>query len=176
MASDAASGTTDALDPRAIEERLFQGDYQQALAMCADAYAVPLSRLCMAFTGSQTDAEALVQEILLAAYSSFPQYKTPGTLKGWLFGVARRVCGRHVEMRGRGGARPSMAPGGDTQAKKARDALAKLKPSEREAMVLRYEAGLSVQELSVAIGVDEAQARKRVSRALVRLGSEMDKG
>ena len=42
-------------------------------------------------------------------------------------------------------------------------------------MVLRYEAGLSIHELSVAIGVDEASARKRVSRALVRLGSEMGK-
>ena len=36
----------------------------------------------------------------------------------------------------------------------------------REAMVLRYEAGLSIQELSVAIGVDEARRhRESVSDA-----------
>ena len=175
MATDDASGTQAADEIRAIEETLAQGDYQKALSQCAEAFAVPLSRFCMAFTGSQTDSEALVQETLLAAYSSFPQYKGPGTLRGWIFGIARRACGRHVEMRSRTtGAHPSQG-GASSQAKQARDALAKLKPSEREAMVLRYEAGLSVKELAVAIGVDETQARKRVSRALVRLGAEMAK-
>src|SRR4051812_23890214 len=168
MATDEASQAAGLTDPRAIEERISGGDYKEALSMCADAYAVPLSRLCMAFTGSQADSEALVQETLLAAYTLFPQFRTPGSLKGWLFGIARRTCGRHVEMRARSGSGQTSSGSGAsaTQARKARDVLAKLKPSEREAMVLRYEAGLSIQELSVAIGVDEASARKRVSRAL----------
>ena len=51
----------------------------------------------------------------------------------------------------------------------ARNALAQLKPSEREAVVLRYDAGMSFREVAVACGVDEAAARKRVSRALIRL-------
>jgi RNA polymerase sigma-70 factor (ECF subfamily) len=36
-------------------------------------------------------------------------------------------------------------------------------------VTLRYEAGLSFREVAVACGVDEAAARKRVSRALSRL-------
>jgi RNA polymerase sigma-70 factor (ECF subfamily) len=52
---------------------------------------------------------------------------------------------------------------------RARNALAELKPSEREAVVLRYDAGLSFREVAAACGVDEAAARKRVSRALSRL-------
>jgi RNA polymerase sigma-70 factor (ECF subfamily) len=35
--------------------------------------------------------------------------------------------------------------------------------------LLRYEAGLSYREVGEACGVDEAAARKRVSRALARL-------
>jgi RNA polymerase sigma-70 factor (ECF subfamily) len=55
------------------------------------------------------------------------------------------------------------------RAVRARSALSALKPSEREAVVLRYDAGLSFREVAEACGVDEAAARKRVSRALVRL-------
>ena len=36
----------------------------------------------------------------------------------------------------------------------------------REAVLLRYESDLSFKEVGVACGIDEAAARKRVSRAL----------
>ncbi|HET7608416.1 MAG TPA: sigma-70 family RNA polymerase sigma factor, partial [Gammaproteobacteria bacterium] len=52
-------------------------------------------------------------------------------------------------------------------------ALEKLKPSEREALALRYVADLSHREIAEACGLDEAAARKRVSRALDRLRSVM---
>jgi RNA polymerase sigma-70 factor (ECF subfamily) len=59
------------------------------------------------------------------------------------------------------------------RAQRARDALAKLKPSEREAVVLRYGSELSFREVAAACGVDEAAARKRVSRALSRLRADL---
>lgn len=161
----------------AIEERIAAGDYQAALAQCAEAYAVALSRYAMAFTGSQSESEGLVEEILLAAAGSFPQYRAGKDVKAWLFGIARRICGRHIELRVRKtGHGEAMSNGGSsltTQAAKAREALAKLKPSEREAVVLRYEAGLSVRELAIACGVDEASVRKRVSKGLGRLRAEL---
>ena len=54
-----------------------------------------------------------------------------------------------------------------------RDALDKLKPSEREALVLRFVADLSHREIAAACNLDEAAARKRISRALARLRSVM---
>ena len=48
-----------------------------------------------------------------------------------------------------------------------------MKPSEREALVLRFVADLSHREIAVACGLDEAAARKRISRALARLRSVM---
>lgn len=59
------------------------------------------------------------------------------------------------------------------RAQRARAALAKLKPSEREAVVLRYDSGLSFREVALACGVDEAAARKRVSRALARMRADL---
>ena len=165
----------------AIEKLVSAGDHREALARCTRAYSAPLGRLCMALTGSQAEAEELVQETLIAAYDGFPQFRFEGTVRSWLFGIARRICGRHNEMKNRRQARLRLVHdtgrGVDAgelhmereRALRARAALAELKPSEREAVVLRYDAGLSFREVAAACGVDEAAARKRVSRALSRL-------
>jgi RNA polymerase sigma-70 factor (ECF subfamily) len=168
-----------------IEALVASGRHREALAACARTYGLPLGRLCMAFTGSQAESEELVQETLLAAFDALPQYRGDGSVRAFLFGIARRLCGRHVEMRSRREARLRLVhdtgrsrDAGDLalereRAQRARDALAKLKPSEREAVVLRYEGELSFRELAVACGVDEAAARKRVSRALSRLRADL---
>jgi RNA polymerase sigma-70 factor, ECF subfamily len=164
-----------------IEKLIAEARYKDALARCAKAYSGPLGRLCTALTGSQAEAEELVQETLLAAYDGFPGFRFEGSIRAWLFGIARRICGRHNEMRNRRQARLRLvhdtgrgADAGELaiereRAVRARNALAQLKPSEREAVVLRYDAGMSFREVAVACGVDEAAARKRVSRALIRL-------
>jgi RNA polymerase sigma-70 factor, ECF subfamily len=164
-----------------IGQLISQGDYKDAMGRCARAYSAPLGRLCMALTGSQAEAEELVQETLIAAYDAFPSFRFEGSVRSWLYGIARRICGRHNEMKNRRQAKLRLVhdtgKGLDTtelaiereRAIKARTALSALKPSEREAVVLRYDAGLSFREVAEACGVDEAAARKRVSRALVRL-------
>lgn len=168
-----------------IEDLIASGHHREALARCAADYAMPLGRLCMAFTGSQAESEELVQETLLAAFDAFPQYRGDGSARSFVFGIARRICGRHVELRarrqeklrlvhdtGRGRDAGEIAIERE-RAQRARDALAKLKPSEREAVVLRFEGDLSFREVAAACGVDEAAARKRVSRALSRLRADL---
>ena len=135
----------------------------------------------MAFVGSQAEAEELTQETLLAAYFAFPQYRGEGSVRAFLFGIARKACARAVERRGRRDARLRLVQdesegvdGSDSairqqRAQRTRAALAELKPSEREALLLRYEADLSFREVAETCGCDEAAARKRVSRAVMRL-------
>lgn len=186
MAPGLAHIGTRALDTTgAIEQLIARGEYRSALARCAQAYSAALGRLCMAFVGSQAESEELVQETFIAAYDAFPSFRGEGSVRAWLFGIARRICGRHIEMRTRREARIKLVH--DTgrgldageltleheRAVRARAALAALKPSEREAVVLRYQAELSFREVAVACGVDEAAARKRVSRALVRLRAHL---
>lgn len=166
---------------RVIEALIGSGEHNEALARCARVYAEPLGRLCMAFTGVQAEAEELVQETLLAAFDAFPSYRREGSVRAFLFSIARRLCGRHTEMRSRRDRRLRLVQGEGhapdaselallrERAERARTAIAELKPSEREAVVLRYQSGLSFQEVAAATGVDEANARKRVSRALARL-------
>ena len=168
-----------------IEDLISSGQHREAITRCAQEFAMPLGRLCMAFTGSQAESEELVQETLLAAFDAFPQYRGDGSVRSFVFGIARRICGRHVELRARRQEKLRLVhdagSGRDAgelaiereRAQRARDALAKLKPSEREAVVLRFEGDLSFREVAAACGVDEAAARKRVSRALSRLRADL---
>jgi len=136
--------------------------------------------------GSQADAEDLTQETLLAAHDAFDSWRGEGSIRSWLFGIARRKCARHLEGRTAGRARLELlreeAPAPDPAdtaserqlAERARAALSQVKPSEREALILRYAGGLSFREVAAACGIDEAAARKRVSRAHARLREQLD--
>ena len=171
-----------ALDP--IERLIRDGKHREAAGMCARAHGAALGRLCMALLGSQAEAEEAVQETLLAACRAMGDWRGDGTVRAWLFGIARRQCARRHEQgarEGRGAARladDEAARGGETpaaaviairRAAAVRGALAELKPSEREALVLHYQSGLSFGEIARACGIDEAAARKRASRGLARL-------
>ena len=169
-----------------IEAALRRQEHGAALTLCARQHGAAIGRLCMALVGSQADAEDLTQETLLAAHDAFDSWRGEGSIRSWLFGIARRKCARHLEGRTAGRARLELlreeAPAPDPAdtaserqlAERARAALSQVKPSEREALILRYAGGLSFREVAAACGIDEAAARKRVSRAHARLREQLD--
>lgn len=170
--------------PDEILALLHQGQHRDALAVCARDHGAILGRTCMALLGSQADADEAVQETLLRAHRAMPTYRGEGTIKAWLCGIARHVCAHMLETRRKGRELAELVPVPDTQhgrealairqrARALRDALAQLKPSERDVLVLRFVAGLSSREIAIAINQDEAAARKRISRALARLRTFM---
>ena len=58
------------LAPDAIADAIARGDHRAALAECARSHGVALGRLCMAWLGSQAEADEATQETLLAAYDA----------------------------------------------------------------------------------------------------------
>jgi len=168
--------------PDPIVEMIHAGRHRDALAACARSHQAILGRLAMALLGSQADADEAVQETLLRAHRGMASYRAEGSIKAWLCGIARHVCAHMLETRRRGRELLEIVPvEGEARdafatrrrARVLRDALEKLKPSEREALVLRYVTDLSHREIALACGLDEAAARKRISRALERLRSVM---
>jgi RNA polymerase sigma-70 factor (ECF subfamily) len=169
---------------------LDQGETRRALALCVGRHGASLGRLCMAMLGSQGDADDATQETLLAARQSFGEYRGAGSLRAWLLGIARNECLQQLE-KTRRRKKPAPAtngsalePGADEalgvkhRAERARALLESVRPSDRDALLLRFLSDLSFKEVAAAAGIDEATARKRVSRALMRLrsalGSEHD--
>jgi RNA polymerase sigma-70 factor (ECF subfamily) len=141
----------------------------------------------MVMVGSQAEAQELAQETLVIAHDAFRTYRAEGSVRAFLFGIARRVCSRHVENRGRRDAKLRLVQDGETggmdaaeaialreRAMRARAALDQLRPTERDAVVLRFHGELSFRQVAEACGVDEPTARKRVSRALARLRASIE--
>ena len=168
-----------AIDPADPIGALVQaGQHREAVTACATRHGRVLGRLCMALLGSQADADEAVQETLLRAHRAMASYRGEGSVKAWLCGIARHVCAHTLETRRKGRELLEVVPtAGEAhdafairqRARVVRDALAQLKPSEREPIVLRYVAELSHREIADALQLDEATARKRISRALARL-------
>jgi RNA polymerase sigma-70 factor (ECF subfamily) len=169
-----------------VEAALRRREHGAALTLCARLHGAAIGRLCMALVGSQADAEDLTQETLLAAHDAFDSWRGDGSIRAWLFGIARRKCARHLETRTAGRAKlellrddvvaspdPADTASERQLSARARRALAEIRPSEREALILRYAGGLSFKEVAAACGIDEAAARKRVSRAHARLRAEL---
>ncbi len=158
------------------------GAYRDAVALAAREHGAAIGRLCMAMLGSQAEAEEATQEALIAAFDSMASYRGEGSVKAWLLGIARRICARRVETRVRrenklrlvydAGAEaqlPDEALDRRRRAERLRAAMEQLRPSEREALLMRYGQGLSFREVGQACGIDEAAARKRASRGLCQL-------
>jgi RNA polymerase sigma-70 factor (ECF subfamily) len=100
----------------------------------------------------------------------------------WLYSVARKVLANHRRgrrrwlglldrMRAQPG--PGLEPAGDTPVV---DALRRLKPEEREVLLLAAWEGLSHREIGLALGVSENAIGIRVHRARKRLAEELAGG
>jgi len=165
-----------------LGELIRRGSHREAAARCAEQHGAALGRMCMALLASQAEAEEAVQEALLAAYRGMGAYRGDASARAWLFGIARKVCARRLAVRTRQAKRlrlvhdagaaaelPDVDAERRERAVRLRGALAQLKPSEREAVLLRYQAGLSYREVAEACGIEEPAARKRASRALANL-------
>ncbi len=168
-------------EDQAIIGAIADGRHREALSLCARQHGAAIGRLCMALTGSSSEADDLTQETLLDAHAGFGGYRAEGSLRAWLLTIARRKCARHIEKSSRQRSRLRLvvdASRTDTteelvvlrqRAEKARAMLEQVRPSEREALWLRYGSELSFREVGQACGIEEAAARKRVSRALCKL-------
>jgi RNA polymerase sigma-70 factor, ECF subfamily len=167
-----------------ILEALAAGERARAAALLVDEHATAIGRACMALLGSQSEAEDVLQETLMAALDGLERFRGEGSLRAWLLSVARRRCAKRLEARTRERDFKQSLPAPDatasaersSMAARARRLLEELRPTEREALVLRFAAGLSFREVGHACGVDEGTARKRVSRGLSRLRNLLGEG
>lgn len=102
----------------------------------------------------------------------------------WLYGVARRVVGHHWRSRGRARrlaeraviAEPRPPTTSDEERfierQIVRDALSRLRPADREVLMLEAWEGLTHAEIADVLGASVAAVDKRASRAKARLGAQ----
>jgi RNA polymerase sigma-70 factor (ECF subfamily) len=135
-------------------------------------------------TGDRALAEDLAQDTFVKAFRHLTAFDTTRRLSSWLFRIAhntaldalRRSHGREVsidavsqdsEVRPESWAAPPLPDPVERDAlgRAIETALARLRPEFRAAIVLRYQEGLSFEEIGRIVGVPEVTARAHVHRA-----------
>lgn len=167
-----------------IERLIGQRDYRGALEALASTHGKALGRFCVGLLGSPHDGEEALQESLVQALHAMPRYRGEG-VRAWAFGIARHVCAGELKKRTRrrsvwarvfGGAEAEpVRPMDDADARLSVDkAVARLAPSLREALLLRYQQGMDATEVADVLGISHAAARKRISLGLKDMRLTLD--
>ena len=133
---------------------------------------------------NRSDADDLVQETLIKAWTHRDKFEPGTNLRAWLFTILRNTYYTAVVKRrrevadeeGRHAAALSEAPSQDwsVAVHALRAALAKLPDEHREALVLVGAAGLSYEEAAEICGCALGTIKSRVNRARARLLRLMD--
>ena len=153
------------------------------------AHSRKLYNLCYRFTGRTVEAEDLTQEIFIKVFQTMRTYNaTQGTFPTWLNRVARNHLVDHYRRTKKdrvtssledevGGVEekpsPSLEPTARVEARERKEllqqALEKLSPDMREAVILRDLQDLDYLEIAQILGVPEGTVKSRINRGRLEL-------
>jgi RNA polymerase sigma-70 factor, ECF subfamily len=176
------------VDDAALErlvEAARDGD-SEAFGRLFDHFHGPLYRYIVSRVQRPADAEDLTQLVFVKVLEALPRYESRGVpFGGWLFRLARnavidfvRTRHEHTEL-DMVAERADAEAGPDEQAVTREDidavgtALAALTGEQREAIALRFFAGLSAREAAEAMGKQEGTIRGLQFRAIAALRREL---
>lgn len=169
-------GSSDA----AIIARVLHGDVE-AFGLLVARYRDRYARYAMHMLGNREDAEEALQDAFTRAYRSLSRCDDPERFGAWLFRILVNRCRTNGARRTRRlrtfvadeGALLEAAeehPAERTAWREEIDrAVARLRPEQREAFLLKYVEELGYDEMSALTGVGVSALKMRVMRACERL-------
>ena len=182
-------------DTQQIALGLRQGDVI-VLEALVEKYQYRLVRYLIYLLGRRDEVDDLVQETWLRVLERGSSYDGRSRFEPWLFTIARNLAIDHMR-KGRTFSLDSNAEGEQdtalqtpasnapspfTLAARTEDAervagsLQLLEPIYREALVLRFQEELSLQEISGVVGAPVATVASRIYRGLRTLRSQLEGG
>jgi len=181
------------IDDAAIERLVTDAQRGDAWAfgMIFDHYHESIYRFIASRVNRPSDAEDLTQHVFVKALEALPRYESRGIpFGGWLFRLARNAVIDHVRTRHdhaeldsitewtHGDAGPDEIAVVRQELDAVGAALAALTDEQREAITLRFFAGLSARETADAMGKQEGTVRGLQFRAIAaprrQLGIDLD--
>jgi RNA polymerase sigma-70 factor (ECF subfamily) len=160
------------------------GDTRTALILLMQRHGDTVYRYCRRALGDPELAEDVRQQVFIEAFRDLPKFSSRSTVRTWLFSIARhrvidaarrrrrseaRVLEREdAELATMGDPRPS--PAESLELRQTLEAsLAALGDDERMTVLLRFQLGLSFQEIAELCGASPGAHHARVMRALPQL-------
>ncbi len=154
-----------------------------------------LVRYLLYLTGRREYAEDLAQETWIRVLQRGSQYNERQRFDPWLFAIARNLAIDYLRKKGKGVQTaslpndrdamllvPSSGPSPFEAAARSEDAirlagqLQILSPLYREALLLRFQEDLSLQEIAQVLGAPVTTVTSRIYRGLAALRSAFEEG
>jgi RNA polymerase sigma-70 factor (ECF subfamily) len=170
-------------------DRARRGD-RDAFRLLVDRHARPVFRLAFRMTGTENDAEDMVQETFLKAWKQLAKFDNRAAFGTWLHKICANCSLDHIRARKRkqdtraeGDPLAQVATGAPSPERLAlsseitgilTSALDELSDMERAAFVLRHYEGQSIEEISAALGVQPGAAKHSVFRAVQKLRQALE--
>lgn len=159
---------------------------QRGYALLYDRFAAGIYRLCYSLVLNKQDAEDVMQESFVYAFKNLHRYDSGrASFKTWLYTIAVSRCRNtyrrkrfptidlsqlvHLELPAPKSETPEAALTRRESTDAIQDALVKLSPILREAIVLRYGHGLTYREMAEVIDCPQKTAESRVRLAHQKL-------
>lgn len=141
------------------------------------AYGAPILAYCRMRARSRVDAEDALAEVFLVAWRRLEDIPDGDGARAWLYATARRVTANQFRSARRSAKllerlsawRDDVAvydfSGTDLTSELVHEALKRLKPIDREVLLLAEWEGLSSAEIAIVTGCSDTAARGRLHRA-----------
>jgi RNA polymerase sigma-70 factor, ECF subfamily len=163
---------------------------QEAFRPLVERYSQRLFRLAYRITGSENDAEDLVQETFLKAYRNLGKFEARSNFGTWLYRIcANSSLDQRRRQRPKGEVQeldnPDKALSADDLTnpspsperlvlslevqQEMEAAIQQLTPTERTAFALRHHEGLSIEEISEVLGLRISATKNAVFRGVQKL-------
>jgi RNA polymerase sigma-70 factor (ECF subfamily) len=186
MSADASSATDE------IIERCLNGD-QAAWETIVRIYRRKVFNVAYKFVGRHDQAEDLTQDVFLKLYKSLDTFDRRANFQTWLISVSRNLCIDHYravrkeretinrDVDPADFAPVSTDPRADTQLEQRdrvrllRQALDKLAPTLRTAVMLRDIQELTYQEIADKLHLPEGTVKSRINRGRTELARQIQK-
>ena len=177
---------TETDEPRLAERRwaarLAAGD-QTAFDELVRAHRDRVTRLASRLLGWPDEVDDVVQDVFLAAYRSLGRFRGEARIDTWLTTITLNRCRsvrrwrwlrlrlprRATPQREASSGRPDQPAENAELLAEVREAVRHLAQTDREAIVLRYLEGASVDTIASLLGVSRGAVEVRLSRARNRL-------
>ena len=169
----------------------FQAGDPQAMKAIVELYRKRLIGFIRLFTWSREVAEEIAQEVFLTTYQDRRKIIGPDKVRPWLFIIARRKISREMS-KGQYRAEitvetealcqlalevpPKQVSGLQLQelGLRLRRALDKLRPKEREVLMLRFFGDLQIKEIAAVMDMPMGSVGVHISRALSKIRKHLE--
>lgn len=167
---------------------LVQAGNEDAFRDLVSHHSVPLIRYCTKFIGDARASEDIAQDIFVQLWLNKSRYRPQSKFRVYLFTLARNRCrNRHRDekvvvvdpvdlARSPGSTVENQLDGlmNSETSQRVQTALRSLPDKLREALLLRFDQGLSYSEIGQILGKPEATARTRVFHGIRKIRAKLE--